>query len=406
MWKTSRTILAATLFSSSLLTSAAFANQYVTSIRDNGNSIVGSENSEDLNGSHGNDRILSGGVSLGRAESIRSRGGADRLVFEANDSVITDEAAIGGVDVGGHIRIRDFIIDNTYLNPEADSVSLGRLIGRDDLDATNIGNYLHVISNNLFGFAHQRSIVFVNIDGDFSAADRDALSAGLGRVGGNGADLLLEFQGEQGNNNFETLTGYANNSVEQFQVLIEMGFLDLSTTNIFGSSGGDELEGTSRDEHIFSGGVAGIRAESVRGNGGADSLIFRSGDLVRNGHMRVRDFIIDDTQLNAEADSLYLGALIGPTGPDTISQYVHIVSGVYNSQTTGIYIKLGEGLTDADRQALDAGVWVRDLDALGIDLFIELQGQEADNNFETLTGFADNTAEQYRALIDWGFLSL
>lgn len=398
-----RRILTTALFSGALLAQAAFASNFV-SIKDGGRTITGSSNPDNLRGSHGNDRILSGGLSSG-TESIRGHGGADRLVFSANDSVVPDTAGIGGP--GGHIRIRDLIIDNVHLNPEADSVSLGRLIGNDNLDANNIGNYLHVITDNLFGYGKKNTVVFVNIEGDFSASDRQALDAGAGNVGGYGSDLVLEFQNEQGNNNFKILTGLANNTVEQFQALIDMGFLELSTTDIFGSSGGDVLEGTSKDERIFSGGTEGA-AESIRGNGGADHLIFEAGDIIANGHVRIRDFVIDDVQLNSAADSVSLGQLIDQNNLDAnnIGDYLHVVSGCWGYVRAVIYINQEGDFTAADRQALDTCLGTLLMGDYKADFLLDFQGLEANNHLETITGFTDNTVGQFEVLIDWGFLQL
>jgi hypothetical protein len=393
-----RNILAAALLSSTLLAPTVFASNLV-SIKDAGRTVTGSSGADNLNGRHGDDRIFSGGVSQG-AESIRTLGGADRLVFTATDSIVADVAGNGN----GHIRIRDLIIDNININPEADSISLGRLLGQDNLDANNIGNYLHVLNSHSYSLGHSRSAIFVNVDGDFSAADKQSLDSATSLAGGYGTDLLLEFQNFQGNNNFEKLTGHANNTVEQFQALIDMGFLELSRTDIYGSTGGDNLDGTSRDERIFSGGVSssGGGDDSVRGNGGADRLIFEADDLIRNGHVRIRDFIIDDVQTNSEADSVSIGELIGQSNINAtdIGDYLHIVSGLYGNVRTAVFVKVDGNFTAADRLALDTGV--RD----SPDLFLEFQGQEANNNFETLTGFADNTTGQFQALIDWGFFEL
>ncbi len=387
----------------------------LTSIKDTGRTVTGSSNPDNLNGTHGNDRIISGGLSSG-TESIRTRGGADRIVFGANDSVLPDTAGIG---VGAHIRIRDFIIDNIQVNPEADSVSLGRLIGVDNLDASNIGNYLYVISGAgnlpgpglidgaLFGWDFHRTVVFVNLEGDYSSSDRQALRAGRGHVGGHGTDLVLEFQNEQGNNNFRALTGHPNNTVEQFQSLIDMGFLELSTTDIYGSSGGDTLEGTLKDERIFSGGTK-SQAESIRSNGGADRLLFEADDIVTDGHIRVRDFVIDDIQLNTEADSVALNHVIGLDDLDAsnIGDYLHVVSGCWGHVRTAVFISLDGNLDASDRQALDSCPSSHTVSNYGVEFLLEFQGQGANNNFETLTGFTDNSVGQFQTLIDWGFLEL
>lgn len=400
-------------FLAALTTQSVFASNIV-SIKDVGKTINGSSSADNLLGSHGDDRILSGGLTHG-AESIRTRGGSDRLVFTSGDSVVADVADIGN----GHIRIRDLIIDNIDINPEADSISLGRLIGNDNLDASNIGDYLYVVSGAgnlpgpglidppLFGWSYHRTLVFINLEGDFSSADRQALRAGAGHVGGHGTDLLLEFQNEQGNNNFRAVTGHPNNTVAQFQALIDMGFLELSTTDIFGSSGGDILEGTNKDERIFSGGTQ-QSAESVRGNGGADSLIFKVDDMIAGGHVRVRDFVIDDMQANAEADSIVLGQLIGQSNLDAsnIGNYLHVVSGCWGNVRSVISINLDGDFTAADRQALDGCPSPGLLSNYGVELLLEFQGQQANNHLETITGFSDNSTDQFQLLIDWGFLDI
>ncbi|MFT6202207.1 MAG: hypothetical protein ACJAZJ_001399 [Candidatus Endobugula sp.] len=41
------------------------------------------------------------------------------------------------------------------------------------------------------------------------------------------ADFLLDFQGLEANNHLETITGFTDNTVGQFEVLIDWGFLQL-----------------------------------------------------------------------------------------------------------------------------------------------------------------------------------
>jgi hypothetical protein len=394
-------ILVTAILSSTLFTSVALASN-ITSIKDTGRTKTGSSNADNLIGSHGNDRIFSGGVSQ-NAESIYTLGGSDRIVFTENDSIVADTAGNGN----GHIRIRDLIIDNIHVNSEADSISLGRLLGHDNLDANNIGDYLHIISASdgqnqiAYNINSLRTIILVNVDGDYSTGDRQSLNSSTSFPGGYGTDLALELMNGQGNNNVNTLTGHPNNSVEQFQALIDMGFLELSRTDIYGSTGGDNLDGTVRDERIFPRGASsgGGGDDSVRGNGGADRMIFENSDLVRNGHVRIRDFTIDDVQTNSEADSVSLGGLIGQSNIDAniIGDYLHVVSGLYGNTRTAVFVKLAGNFTSAERQELDNGV------RNSPDLFLEFQGQQANNNFETLTAFTDNTPAQFQALIDWGF---
>lgn len=370
-----------------------------------GRTIVGTSGADSFLGNPGSDRILSGGVSSS-AESVRGNGGADYLVFSSTDSVVQDAAGNGN----GHIRIRDFIIDNTAINFEADSLVLGDLLGQANLNATNLGNYLHIISGTV-GTLGAGAVIYINVDGDFTSADRQALDAGAGQASGFGADLYLEFQAQQGNNDLANITGHEDNSVEQFQALIDLGFLLISPNDIYGSSGGDNLDGTSANERFFPRGAVSA-SDNIRGNGGSDSIIFDVSTLlskdvagaINGGQHRVRDFTIDDRQLNPEADSISIGSLF----PHQVSAvelvpYLHVVSGLFGNERTGIYVDVDGQFTDVERNALNANP---SIGGQGADLLIEFQGQETDNNIALLTGFQDNTVEQLQTLIDWGFLDI
>lgn len=370
-----------------------------------GRTIVGTSAANSFLGNHGSDRILSGGVSSS-AESVRGNGGADHLTFASTDSVFQDNAGIGN----GHIRIRDFIIDDTAINFEADSLVLGDLLGQTNLTAAQLGDYLHIVSGNVGTFG-SGGVIYINVDGDFTPADRAALDAGEGRAAGFGADLYLEFQAQQGNNNFATITGHSDNSVEQLQALIDLGFLIVAPNDIFGSSGGDNLDGTSADERFFPRGAA-SGADNIRGNGGSDRVIFTTTTLVsqdiaghiNGGQHRIRDFTIADLQQNPQADSISIGALFAnPVGAAELVSHLHVVSGLFGNVRTGIYVNVDGEFTATDRAALNANP---SLGGQGADLFIEFQGQDTNNNIALLTGFDDNTEEQLQVLIDWGFLDV
>ena len=197
--------------------------------------IFGTDSSDYLMGNSGNDHIYSGGNAVG-IETVRGNGGQDALIFVGEDVFPANAAN----DTNGHWRIRDFVIGNIQSNTNADILSIGRLINQPGLNAHNIGNYLHVVSNP-YGYG-SRTGLFVNVDGDFTAADRQALDANV-VAGGHGADLYLEFQGYAGANDFSVLTGYADNTVAQFQTLIDWGFLDLSDTVPLAQDNGNTFYG-------------------------------------------------------------------------------------------------------------------------------------------------------------------
>ncbi len=382
---------------------------YLTPPAIAGNTVNGTSAGDTLLGGHGSDRILSGGVVQG-PETVRSNGGADYLVFKSGDPVFTDNA---GYATGGYIRIQDFVIDNTAVNFNADSLSLGSLFGQGGLNATNIGGYIHIVSH-VFNWAVDRSVMYINVEGDFTAADKQAFDNGAGNTAGHGADLVLEFQAEQGSNNFEVITGHPDNSIEQLQALIDMGFLELSPNDIFGSTGNDFIVGTNSGEDIYPrGGLNG--GDDVRGNGGSDRLIFTRTDPLNKdlaspyggGSLyRIRDFMIEDQQAYSEADSVALGDLIGVSGlnASNIGSYLHIKSATFFSPDRSvIMVNIDGDYTDADRAALDANP---ELGGHGTDLFLEFHDDAVANNIAVLTGFADNSVAQLQTLIDWGFLDL
>ena len=393
-------MIVAALAAGTLLTQPASAD-IPSSSKVLGLTVIGTTGPDNLWATGGNDRILSGGISQG-AEAIAGNGGSDRLELAKNDGIVANNAG----NNNGHTRVRDFIIDNIHTNPEADHFSIGRFIDRNDLDETNIGDYLHIVSG-IYGPAS--SGVFINLEGDFSASDRAQLDNGV--VGPYGADLFFEFQGRQGTNNFELITGHPDNSIQQLKALIDLGFLELSTTDFYGSSDGDNLEGAATDDRLFSVGTL-RHVESIRGNGGADQLVFQHGDSFNAdtasndtaGHFRIRDFTIDDIQLNPEADSVSLGSYLGAYNLDAsaLQQYIHIRSATFEVNRTVIYVNLEGDFTSEQRAALDAD---QSFKPSGAEIFLEFQGQVADNNLENLTGFADNSLQQIQTLIDWGFLN-
>ncbi|ODS24533.1 hypothetical protein AB835_02790 [Candidatus Endobugula sertula] len=137
------------------------------------------------------------------------------------DDVVTQD---GAGDNHTHYRIRDFVIDNTSTNDQADVLDISDLLSGSSIELDNLGDHLHVISSV---YSNHRSGIFVNRDGQFTEEERTALTENPSE-GGQGADIFLEFQGYAGNNNFEDITGFADNTVEQLQALIDMGFLEVS----------------------------------------------------------------------------------------------------------------------------------------------------------------------------------
>lgn len=382
------------------------------------NSIQGTEGNDNLLGTVGNDLIFSGGLSQG-VESIRSNGGSDTLVLDGDDAFTADSAD----NSNGHFRIRDFVIDDVATNTNADVLDIGAFLLGANLDASTIGNYLHVVSGT---FGPNRSSIFVDREGQFTDQDRINLTNG-GSTGGNGSDLFLEFQGQAANNHLAELTGFADNTVEQFQALIDLGFLDLSNANnvaierpvedllapifIQGSENADNLLGTTRNDLFLSEGLS-EGVESIRGNGGSDTLVLTADDTVANdiadnsnAHFRIRDFIIDDVTTNSEADVLDISDLLNGfnISNENLGDHLHIVSGTFNSNTSSIFIDRDGEFNDEERAALTADPASG---GQGADLFLEFQGQAGTNNLEDITGFADNSFDQLQSLIDLGFLDV
>ncbi len=376
----------------------------------------GTIGADSIKGTSVDDLIYSYGVNTG-VESIEGNGGSDTIVFNRSVSHSYNNAN----DADAHVRIRDFTIDDTHTNTEADVLDIGHFLYGSDLDASNIGNYLHVVSG---AYGENRSGIFVDRQGHFTNADRAALSNNIAD-GGYGADLFLEFQGQASNNNLAQLTGFSDNSVGQFQTLIDWGFLDLSSANsqaiappeedssytIQGTAQADNLIGTPGDDDIFSAGLNdGI--ESIRGNGGSDTLILDSDDAIAldsaddtHGHFRIRDFIIGNVNTNNEADTVDISTFLETpeNNPMQLLDYLHIVSGVYGQDKTGIFIDKDGNFTDAERAALDADPAAG---GNGADVFLEFQGQAGNNNLADITGYEDNSEEQVRTLLDWGFLKV
>jgi Ca2+-binding RTX toxin-like protein len=381
-------------------------------------SIQGTQGADNLVGTAGNDLFFSGGLSQG-VETILGGGGSDTLVLDSDDTHAQDNAN----NSAAHFRIRDFVIDDVTTNNEADVLDIGSFLLGSNLNASNIGNYLHVVSGT---FGYSRSSIFVDREGQFTDQDRANLTNG-GSTGGNGSDLFLEFQGHAANNNFAVLTGFADNTVEQFQALIDLGFLDLSKANseaiarpvddesdaiqIQGTANADNLLGSDRDDIFFSRGLS-RGVESIRGNGGSDTLVITADDTVatdiannNNAHVRIRDFIIDNVDTNNEADVLDISDLLSgfSISENDLEHHLHIVSGTFGHNRSSIFIDRDGAFTDEERAALTADA---SRGGQGADLFLEFQGHAGNNNLAELTGFADNTIEQLQALIDMGFLKV
>ncbi len=180
--------------------------------------VQGTAGADSLIGSNNDDIFYSGGLSSG-VESIRGLEGSDTLLLTSEDALARDSAD----NNNGHYRIKDFVIDDITTNNQADVLNISDLLNTDNLNAANIGNYLHVVSGIFIG---SRGGIFIDVDGNFTDAERTALD-NAPFSGGNGADLFLEFLGHAGTNNFEDITGERDNSLAQFQSLIDMGFLNI-----------------------------------------------------------------------------------------------------------------------------------------------------------------------------------
>lgn len=377
------------------------------------NLILGNNITDSIVGSDQDDTILPGNVSTTMSENIYSNGGADTLVFDKVYSTAENDAKIGS----GHFRIKDFTIADVNTHEEADVLDLTGLLENVQQNGSNLTDYFHIISG---AFGDARTVVFVDKDGQFTDEKRIALSNDV-RSGGHGSDLMLEFQGHEANNNFATLTGEADNTVEQLQALLNMGFLkvgDLVTVTasddspniILGSDTHWKIVGSEESDTILPGNITANLSESVYSNGGADTLVFdkaystaENNAGIGNGHFRIKDFTIADVDANEEADALDLTGLLENVQQDgsNLTDYFHIISGVFGDQRTVVFVDKDGQFTDEKRMALSNDVRSG---GHGADLMLEFQGHQANNNFITLTGEADNTVEQLQALIDMGFL--
>lgn len=369
-------------------------------------SVVGSSGAETLIGTSADDIIFSGGLSEG-IETIISNGGSDRLLIDRDDSHARNNAN----DLAGHFRVQDFTIADVATNQEADVFDIGNFLIGENLNASNIGNYLHVVSGT---YTSNQSGIFVDREGTLTDDKRFALSTDY-YSGGHGTEFFIEFQRRATDTNFEDITGFQDNTEEQFQALIDLGFLDISgsqdISRIYGTSEGDELEGTSGSEWIYSRGTS-DSSESVRSNGGSDRLILENADSFAQNdasdvraHIRIRDFVIDNVDENQEADIIDLGSILMGfnIGADELSKYLHVVSGAHGDERTLVFVDRDGHFTDAKRLALS-----NELEAggHGADVVLEFQGKAGTNNFQDITGEADNTEEQFQALIDLGFLDV
>ena len=88
-------------------------------------------------------------------------------------------------------------------------------------------------------------------------------------------------------------------------------------------------------------------AESIRGNGGSDTLLLTSDDTVvidnasaNQGHYRIRDFVIDDVAANSDADVLDISDLLNgfSIASNAIGDHLHIISGYHTAGRTAIFI--------------------------------------------------------------------
>ncbi|ODS24532.1 hypothetical protein AB835_02785 [Candidatus Endobugula sertula] len=369
-------------------------------------------------GTEADENLLVGGLLSG-AQSVEGNGGSDSILLDGNDDFVADTAG----SHNGHFRIRDFVIDDISTNEEADVFDIGAFLRGSTIDASTIGHYVHIVSHpNGAGL----SFIFVDRDGQFTDQDRANLTNDP-YGGGHGADLFFEFQGHAANNNIAQLTGFADNTEEQFQTLLDWGFFDVSTANseaperpvedltapifIQGTEDADNLLGTIRDDIFLSEGLS-LGTESIRGHGGSDILQLSAEDVHAsggagdsNGHYRIRDFVIGDTHTDNAADVFDLGAFLRGSDIDasTMGHYVHIVSHYNGAGLSFVFVDRDGQFTDQDRANLTNDPYGG---GHGADLFFEFQGRAANNNIAQLTGFADNTEEQFQTLLDWGFFDV
>jgi hypothetical protein len=178
------------------------------------------------------DDIFSGGVSAGGAENVQGVGGTpaeaqsahvnsghDRLIFDADDTYVSNASAAN--ITGGLIRIRDFTVGDVAIDSDADTLVLGDFLRAGDASfdgtAADAVRFFHFVNDKL---------LYVDRDGGLGAAgnaarDLNDVSNYSGIQGG--ASLFLEFKGSA----FDaTPYGETLNSEAQIQQLMDLGFLD------------------------------------------------------------------------------------------------------------------------------------------------------------------------------------
>lgn len=382
------------------------------------------------------DDIYSGGVGDGEVENVQgvgldalqtnaqdargthenniNRSGNDRLIIDGDDA-FANNASNGN----GHIRVRGFTVDDVTSNENADSLVIGDLLRHDDNAAGFLGT-----AEDATRFLHfeqlSGNIVHLYIDRDGGFVDEESrVIAGQGGAIAAEANYLIEFRTLTNSDDFDfSPNGSTLNSSAQIQALVDLVFLELgidkplvndSEIIITGTDNGDTLIGSDRGDRILSGGLS-SKGESIYGNGGADTLVLDADDAFShdsagngNAHIRIKDFTIGDTNTNAEADTLEIGSFL--SGADinfgNIGNYLHIESGAWGPHKSVVFIDKDGKFTADTIFSLERGL---DNTNSGADIFLEFQGQETNNNFETITGFADNSLEQFQSLVELGFL--
>lgn len=203
------------------------------------NTIVGTSAGDNLIGAAASDDdIFSGGVGLGSSENVQGVAGTvgyaqgahvgsgnDRLIFDADDTFVTDASASGG---GGHIRIRDFTVGDVTTDPDADTLVLGDFLRAGDptFDGTaaDAVRFLHFVDV----FSSRGQLLYIDRDGGLGAAGSAARALSepsVYRGIDGGASLVLEFKGSAYD---ATPGGEVLNTETHIQNLMNLGYLDFS----------------------------------------------------------------------------------------------------------------------------------------------------------------------------------
>lgn len=194
------------------------------------------------------DDIYSGGIGNGEKENVQGvdataiqvnsqdvRGttafnidktGNDRLIFDGDDA-FADNAS----NNNGHIRVRGFTVGDVDVSENADTLVVGDLLRHDG----NAAGFLNTAADvtRFFHFEQVSAfemLLYIDRDGGFVDGASRVLSGGNRSSIAAEANYMIEFRTlyDAADDVFDFEQGYALNTTDQIQALIDLGFLDIS----------------------------------------------------------------------------------------------------------------------------------------------------------------------------------